>query len=142
MRHDPLPSPDTPDAALELLDRERLIQRWRCGSDSFFWRMEKKGLLPPLRCDGLLRYTWDDVLAFEGGLPPAGLEVEYRQDLLTPATVAAFCDCCEAKILDEAKSGRLVVRRIGRTARFVPAEVLRWQQTRWQRPNRRRWEPK
>jgi hypothetical protein len=142
MPHRPLPSPDTQNEALDLLDRERLIRRWRRGSDSFFWRMETRGLLLPVRCDGLLRYTWDDVFAFEGGLPPAGLEAEYRQDLLTPAAVAALCDCCEAKILDEARTGRLAVRRIGRTARFVPAEVLRWQQTRWQRPNRRRWGPK
>ena len=139
MRHDPLPSPDTPDAALELLDRERLMQRWKCGSDSFFWRIETKGLLLPVRCDGLVRYTWDDVLTFEGGPPPAGLEAEYRQDLLTPEAVAAFCGCSKDKILKEAKARRLAVRQIGRAARFVPAEVRRWQQTRWQQSSRRRW---
>jgi predicted DNA-binding transcriptional regulator AlpA len=139
MRHDTIPFPDAPEADLELLDRERLIRRWKCGSDAFFWRMEKKGLLLPRRCDGLLRYAWDDVLAFEGGPPPAGLEVEYRQDLLTPTEVAAFCGCSEDKILKEVKAGRLAVRGIGRAARFVPDEVRRWQQVRWQQAGRRRW---
>lgn len=139
MRQDHPPTTDVSHVDLELLDRERLIRRWRCGSHSFFWRLETKGLLLPRRCDGLLRYAWADVLTFEGGPSPAGLEAEYRQDLLTPTTVAAFCDCSEAKIIDEVKTGRLAVRRIGRATRFVPAEVHRWQQERWEQAGRRRW---
>jgi hypothetical protein len=37
------------------------------------------------------------------------------------------------------KAGRLAVRRIGRAARFVPDEIHRWQQVRWQQAGRRRW---
>ncbi|WP_299821427.1 helix-turn-helix domain-containing protein [uncultured Jannaschia sp.] len=140
MRHDPIPLPlaKAPDAALELLDRERLIRRWQCGSDSFFWRAEEAGLLLPRHIRGLLRYAWPDVFAFEGGPPPPGLEETYQRDLLTAAQVARLCACSEATIRDEVRAGRLAVRRIGRVSRFVPAEVRRWQERPTQRRRRRR----
>lgn len=124
------------DAALELVNRDRLIRRWRWGSASFFWRAQMDGRLVPRTCDGLLRYAWPDVFAFEGGPPRPGFEAAYRRDLLTVAEVAALCSCSQAKILNEVKSGRLPVRRIGRTSRFVGAEVEHWQHRHW-----RRWTP-
>ncbi len=139
MRHNDFPILKAAVAPLELLTRERLIQRWQCGSDSFFYRAELQGLLLPRRCGGLLRYAWEDVLAFEGGPARPGLKAEYRKDLLTATQIGAYCGCSEAKVLNEAKAGRLMVRRIGRVARFVPAEVRLWQQTHWQAGKRRRW---
>lgn len=118
---------------LELLTRARLIQRWQHGSGPFFWRAERSGRLVPMRFDGLLRYSWADVLKFEGGPPPQDMEVAYRQDLLTEEQVATFCSCGVGKILAKAASGDLPARRIGRAVRFVPAEVARWQATCWSR---------
>jgi predicted DNA-binding transcriptional regulator AlpA len=135
MRDDKVSFGSVFDEDLELLDRERLIRRWRCGSDSFFWRAEAKGLLMPRRLDGLLRYAWPDIFAFEGGQPPEGFEAEYRHNLLTATEVAAFCGCSETKVVREAKAGQLAVRRIGRALRFVPAEVGRWQKARWRYRN-------
>ena len=139
MRHTTFVLPRAADAPLEFLTREELIRRWKTGSASFFYRAESRGLLMPRRCGGLLRYGWDDVFAFEGGPPRPGLEAEYRKDLLTATEIGAFCGCSEAKVLDEVKAGRLAVRRIGRTARFVPAEVRIWQQTGWNVGKRRWW---
>lgn len=126
---------EAPD--LELLTRDRLIARWQHGSDSFFWRAQESRRLVPRQAGGLLRYAWPDVLAFEGGPPPAGLEAAYRRNLLTEDQVAAFCACSPGSIVDQAKSGLLPCRRIGRAYRFVPAEVELWQARRW-RPRSRR----
>lgn len=131
-------SPAPEELDLELLTRERLIRRWQHGSDSFFWRMEKAGQLVPKHWDGLLRYAWPEVFAFEGGVPPDDLTLAYRQDLLTEHQVAAFCVCSPGKVITEAKAGRLPCRRIGRAYRFVPAEVERWQRRRWRRRPRSR----
>lgn len=121
---------------LKLLTRARLIQRWQHGSNPFFWRAEQAGRLVPLRSDGLVRYAWPDVFAFEGGLPPQDMEVAYRQDLLTEEQVSTFCSCGVGKIFAKAASGDLAARRIGRALRFVPAEVARWQATGWSRGRR------
>ena len=118
---------------MELLTRELLITRWRCGSDAFFWRAERAGRLIPYRSDGLTRYAWTDVFLFEGGLPPAGLEQTYRRDLLTDGKVASLCACSRERILEKARTGELATRRIGRKYRFVAAEVARWQATSWSR---------
>lgn len=117
----------------ELLSRKRLIRRWRHGSDSFFWRQEREGLLRPVCHAGLIRYHWHDVLRFEGGLPPENMSADYLHDLMTDDMVAAVCACAATTILDAARSGRLPARRVGRVWRFVPQEVARWQQARWTR---------
>lgn len=122
---------------LELLTRDHLIARWQHGSDSFFWRAQESRRLVPWQAGGLLRYTWPDILAFEGGPPPAGLEAAYRRNLLTEDQVAAFCACSPGSIVDQAKSGMLPCRRIGRAYRFVPVEVKRWQARCWHRQSRR-----
>ena len=109
-----------------LVSRARLKRRWRCGSDSSFWRAEADGLLVPRRRDGRVRYTWADVWAFEGGQPPAGQEAAYRADLLTPAEVAARADMTAERIVALARRGELPARRVGSTWRFVPAEIARW----------------
>ena len=128
---------DAEASDLELLTRERLIERWQHGSNSFFWRAQESHRLVPRQAGGLLRYVWADVFAFEGGPPPAGLEAAYRRNLLTEDQVAAFCACSPGSIVDHARSGLLPCRRIGRAYRFVPAEVERWQACRW-RPRSRR----
>lgn len=121
----------------QLLSRTRLIQRWRHGSDSFFWREEAAGRLLPVQHEGLLRYRFDDVLRFEGGLPPAGMMAAYGMDLMTERQVATVCDCSPGKILEEARKGRLKARRVGRAWRFVGEEVALWQQNRWTRRARK-----
>ena len=122
--------------AREFLSRERLVKRWQCGSDSFFGRHERSGLLVPRQSGRLLRYDWQDVFAFEGGPPPEGLEEAYRCDLLTETKVADLCDCSPEKVIGAAKAGHLATRRVGRSYRFVPIEVGRWQDLSWRRRRR------
>ncbi len=114
-----------------LFDRVSLIRRWQHGSDAFFWRQERAGLLLPVQHDGLLRYRLEDVFLFEGGAPSAGLAADYMVDLMHPDEVAIVCKCTAAYIEQTAKAGKLPCRQIGRVQRFVPAEVARWQQDRW-----------
>jgi hypothetical protein len=121
----------------QLLSRARLIQRWQHGSDSFFWRAEAAGRLSPVLHNGLLRYCLHDVLRFEGGLPPEDMTQAYLEDLMTEGQVAAVCDCSAGKVLQEARQGLLKARRIGRAWRFVAAEVVVWQKTRWIRRPRK-----
>ncbi|GGO58624.1 DNA binding domain-containing protein, excisionase family [Roseovarius pacificus] len=117
-----------PDA-LRLLSRRRLLQRWQHGSDAFFWRAERDGLLVPRRDGRRIGYAEADVFAFEGGQPPKGLLDAYRLDLLTPEEVAARCTLKRGTILERARRGALPGRRIGAAWRFVPAEVANWLQT-------------
>ena len=102
-----------------LVSRARLKRRWKCGSDSSFWRAEADGLLVPRRRNGRVRYTWADVWAYEGGQPPEGMAAAYRADLLTPAVVAVMAD------------SEIPVRRVGSKWRFVPAEIARWLDHGW-----------
>jgi len=75
-----------------LLSRADLKRRWRnCGSHAFFQRAEADGLLIARRHGGRPGYYWNDVWTFEGGLPPEGLEDEYRGDLITPDDLAEVC---------------------------------------------------
>jgi excisionase family DNA binding protein len=113
----------------ELLDRKRLIRRWRHGSDAFFWRAEADGLLTPVRRGRATRYRWPDVFLFEGGLPADGFEQLYRADLLLPEEVAARIGRSRDWVLDMAKSGELPCRRVGMQQRFVPAEIVQWLKT-------------
>ena len=114
-----------------LLNRGHLIRRWQHGSDTFFWRAERAGLLRPVVNKGLLRYRLLDVYLFEGGLPPADLAEAYAADLMHPKQVAEVC-CCKASFLQAAvRKGALPVRTIGRAPRFVPAEVALWQHREW-----------
>lgn len=124
----PAVRPDPPPElrAQELLGRERLVQRWRCGSDASFFRAERDGLLVPRRDGARTGYSWADVFAFEGGQPPAGCEEDYRQDLLIPEEVAALTPYGVDTIIKRARRGDLPFRRVGRAWRFVPAEVSRW----------------
>lgn len=121
------PEPPLELRAQELLGRERLMQRWRCGSDASFFRAERDGLLVPRRDGARTGYLWADVFAFEGGQPPAECEEEdYRQDLLIPEEVAALTPYSMDTIIQRARRGDLPFRRVGRAWRFVPAEVSRW----------------
>lgn len=112
--------------ACELLSRERLIERWGCGSDSTFHRAERDGLLVPRRDGTRAGYAWPDVFAFEGGQPPDGMEDDYREDLLTEEGVASLCIYKPDTIIQKARRGEIPHRRIGRFYRFVRAEVLLW----------------
>ena len=114
-----------------LIDRAGLIRRWQHGSDAFFWRQERAGRLLPVLHGGLLRYRWRDVFEFEGGLPPADRAAEYFSDLMRPAQVATVLNCAPDFILKAARKGVLPARRVGRSWRFVPGEVGRWQQQSW-----------
>lgn len=121
----------------KLIDRAGLIRCWQHGSDSFFWRQERAGQLLLVKQDGLLRYRWCDVLAFEGGLPPVDRADEYFADLMRLDQVATICTCAPDFILKAARKGTLPARRIGRAWRFVPGEVSRWQQESWAARTRR-----
>lgn len=127
---------EQPFDARQLLTRERLRQRWQHGSDSFFWRAETDGLLLPVIYDGLVRYRWEDVFRFEGGLPPNERLDAYGQDLLTENEVAALFHCSPEVVLRAAKTGSLPCRRVGRAYRFVPVEVEHWNRIRWTRRKR------
>ena len=109
-----------------LLSRKDLLRRWNAGSDSFFQRAERDGLLVAGRNGNRTGYAWADIWAFEGGMPPLGLEEAYRQDLLSAEDVSAMCPLGPETILKRAREGSLPFRRIGRTTRFVPFEVTRW----------------
>ena len=122
---------DVPLLPSLLLDRAAMIKRWRHGSDAFFWRQERAGRLLPVRHDGLLRYRFEDVLRFEGGLPSEEMVAAYTADLMLPDEAAAVCLCKPAYIVKCAKAGDIPHRMIGRARRFVAAEVARWQQDRW-----------
>ena len=122
---------DVPLIPSLLLDRPRLIKRWQHGSDSFFRREERAGRLLPVRHDGLLRYRFEDVLLYEGGLPSDEMAAAYAEDLMHPDEAAAVCRCSSAYIAARAKAGDIPHRMIGRARRFVAAEVARWQQDRW-----------
>ncbi|MDV7141757.1 hypothetical protein R3X27_03580 [Tropicimonas sp. TH_r6] len=110
----------------ELLSRQRLFNRWQKGSDAFFWRAERDGLLPGYREGRLIGYRWPDVFDFEGGQPPEGLEGAYREDLYTVDDVVALTPYCRDTIIGRAKAGALPFRRVGKDYLFVPEEVLRW----------------
>jgi predicted DNA-binding transcriptional regulator AlpA len=111
---------------LRLLSRADVIQRWRCGSHSFFQRAEMDELLTARRHRGRPAYSWLGIWIFEGGLPPQGLEEAYQADLMTAAELAQLCPLGQATILREAVAGRIPHRRIGRVIRFVPAEAAAW----------------
>jgi hypothetical protein len=111
---------------LRRLSRANLIQRWQCGSASFFQRAENDGFLkPPLR-GGRPGYSWQSVWNFEGSQPPLGLEAAYQADLITAVDLAHFCPVKESTILREAALGKIPCRRIGRFIRFVPLEAATW----------------
>lgn len=121
----------TPFAALDLpattlLSRTDLRQRWQCGSQAFFQRAEADGLLIARRYGGRPGYRWEDVWAFEGGLPPEGLEEAYRADLITPDELAALCPFQPATLIRKASAGEIPCRRVGRFIRFVPYEAQHW----------------
>jgi excisionase family DNA binding protein len=120
------PPPPTLKHVPRLLSRQRLRRRWRHGSDAFFWRAQRDGLLIPRRDGRRTGYDEDDVFAFEGGAPPKGMLEAYRADLLTPEEVAALCPLGRDAILARARRGELPARRVGNAWRFVPAEVARW----------------
>ncbi|WP_394155963.1 hypothetical protein [Loktanella salsilacus] len=122
---------DVPLIPSLLLDRAALIKRWQHGSDAFFWRQERAGRLLPVRHDGLLRYRFEDVLRFEGGLPSEEMVAAYTVDLMHPLEVASVCICSASYIESLARVGHLAGRRIGRAWRFVPAEVALWQQNKF-----------
>lgn len=126
------PSTQSNPDDLCLFSRKRLIQRWQCASDAFFWRAERDGLLVPRRDGRRIGYVEEDVYAFEGGQPPPGMLKAYRADLMTPEEVAARCPLKRSTILARARNGVLPGRRIGEAWRFVPAEVARWLDT-WSR---------
>ena len=123
------PDPDPLPAGDALVSRARLIQRWRHGSDPFFWRMEADGLLLPVRRGRRALYRVADVFVFEGDLPPDGREVAYRVDLMLPEEVGTLISRSRNWVLDRARSGELPCRRVGAQVRFVPAEVARWMET-------------
>lgn len=123
--------PNDRTGAGALLSRARLKRRWKCGSASSFWRAEQDGLLVPRRRDGRVRYTWEDVWAFEGGQPPAGMAAAYRADLLTPEDVAKLAEMTPERITELARRGEIPARRVGARWRFVPAEVVRWLDRAW-----------
>ncbi|MGR3504417.1 MAG: hypothetical protein ACU0B7_00930 [Paracoccaceae bacterium] len=126
-----------PFDAQQLLTRERLIERWQHGSDSFFWRAEKDGLLIPVIYDGLLRYRWHDVFQLEGGLPDADHLAAYAENLLTETEVAALFHCSTDVVFRAARTGSLPCRRVGRAYRFVPLDVEHWNRVRWTRRKRK-----
>lgn len=126
-------NPRQPDAALlptgnGLVSRRRLIQRWRHGSDPFFWRAATDGLLSPVRRGRSVLYRVEDVFAFEGGQPPAGQDAAYRADLMLPDEVGTQVSRGRDWVLDLARSGELPCRRVGSQVRFVPSEVARWRE--------------
>lgn len=123
--HAPAPAGSIP-APEQLLGPRDLFQRWKCGSPSTLWRAEVDGFLIPRRHGALRGYAWEDVWIFEGGLPPDGRETEYRAPLMAPEEVARLCPLAPSTILSKARSGQIPHRRIGRSYRFVPAEVARW----------------
>ena len=112
-------------ASLSLLSRDRLIRRWRHGSDSFFWRAEADGLLLPVRRPDrrAVAYRWADVFRFEGGMPPTDWNAAYRCDLLLPEEVAEGISRKREWVCAAARAGDLPHRRVGLQFRFVPAEV-------------------
>ncbi|WP_407496477.1 helix-turn-helix domain-containing protein [Pseudooceanicola sp. MF1-13] len=114
-----------------LVDRKMLMQRWRCGSDATFWRHAKTGKLRAVTDGRHVRYAREDVYAFEGGQPPAGMEDAYAADLITAAEAARHCSVKRSTIVNAARSGSLSTRRIGKTYRFVFAEVEAWQKRRF-----------
>lgn len=114
-----------------LLDRKMLMQRWRCGSDATFWRHAQTGKLQAVTDGRHVRYAREDVYAFEGGQPPAGMEDAYAANLITAAEAARHCSVKRSTIVSAARSGSLRTRRIGKTYRFVFAEVEAWQKTRF-----------
>ena len=116
----------TDPPAEQLLGPRDLFRRWRCGSPSTLWRAEADGVLIPRRHGALRGYRWSDIWQFEGGQPPVGREAFYRQHLLTPLEVASLCPLAPATIIAKARDGRIPHRRIGRTYRFVPAEIRAW----------------
>lgn len=120
---EPLPVGDA------LVDRARLIRRWRHGSDPFFWRAAADGLLLPVRRGRSVLYRVADVFAFEGGLPPEGWEAAYRVDLMLPEEVGRLVSRGRDWVVDRANSGELPCRRVGSQVRFVGAEVARWMET-------------
>lgn len=129
-----------PEILPDLLDRQRLTQRWQHGSDAFCWRHEASGALVA-RSDGTkVRYSWDDIFEFEGGQPPKRLREAYKSDLLTETQAAMLCSVKRSCILTAARKGDLPVRRIGRAFRFVPAEVEAWQNRRFvnRKPRKKR----
>lgn len=109
-----------------LLSRAYLMQRWQCGSHAFFQRAESDGLLIARRWGGRPGYRWEDIWAFEGSLPPKGLEEAYRADLITPDDLAALCPFQPKTLIRKATAGDVPHRRIGRFIRFVPLEAQRW----------------
>ncbi len=123
------PPSETPEHLL--YDRDRLVRRWRHGSDAFFLRHERRGRLAAVTDGTKVRYTREAVYAFEGGQPPSGMEVAYQADLVTEAEAAKFCSVAPSYILTAARKGELPSRRIGRAYRFVPAEVEAWQKRRF-----------
>lgn len=125
-----LPTPQTDGMPL-LLDRSFLIRRWQHGSDPFFWRQEICGRLCAVSDGTKLRYTWDAVFKFEGGMPPEGLRAEYQRHLLTEYQTAGLCSVKPSYILSAARRGDLPCRRIGSAYRFVPIEIEAWQRRRF-----------
>lgn len=113
-------------AAAELLSRADLKHRWNCGSHAFFQRAEVDGLLIARRFGGRPGYHWHDIWTFEGGLPPAGLEDEYRAGLITPNELAEVCPLKPVTLIRKATEGEIPHRRVGRAVRFVPWEAERW----------------
>lgn len=117
------------DGTPVLLDRPFLIKRWQRGSDPFFWRHERRGTLCAVSDGSKLRYTWDAVFAFEGGMPPEGMRDAYQSDLLTEHQAAGLCSVKPSYILRAARCGDLPYRRIGSAYRFVPAQIELWHKT-------------
>lgn len=111
---------------VQLLSRDDLRRRWKCGSPSFFARAERAGWLVARRDGGVLGYSWQDVWTFEGGPPPRGRESAWKVDLLTPEEVAMRCPLAPSTIIERSKLGILPCRRIGRAYRFIPAQVQEW----------------
>jgi hypothetical protein len=110
----------------ELVSPARLFSRWSWGSPSTLRRARRDGLLVPRRRSRKLGYLWRDIWAFEGGQPPAGLEAEYREDLLTPDQAMQLTPYRAGWLIDQANAGVLPHRCCGRFVRFVPAEFMRW----------------
>ncbi len=115
----------------DLFDRARLIQRWQHGSDSFFYRHERRGQLSAVTDGTKVRYRREDIYAFEGGQPPDGMKAAYAEDLLTEVQVAQLCSVAPTYILTAARRGELPARRIGSAYRFVSTEVEVWQKKRF-----------
>jgi excisionase family DNA binding protein len=123
--------PDRNPLTDALLDRAFLRRRWRSASDAFFWRHEQRGRLIPVTDGSKLRYSWEAVFAFEGGLPPEGMVEAYKSDLLDVYEAARLCSVTPSYITSAARSGDLRSRRPGRAYLFVPAEVDAWRARRF-----------